>query len=109
MEFSETFREALNTLSVNKLRSGLATLGIIIGIGSVITLISLGQSSQKAVQNQIESLGSNLLTILPGALRAGDIRSASGTSTTLTLDDAMAIASDKSISDVKNVSAEILR
>lgn len=109
MEFSEIFKEALTTLSINKLRSGLAALGIIIGIGSVITLISLGQSSQKAVQNQIEALGSNLLTILPGALRAGDIRSASGTSTTLTLDDATAIMTDKSLVDVKNISAEILR
>lgn len=109
MEFSEIFKEALTTLSINKLRSGLAALGIIIGIGSVIALISLGQSSQKAVQNQIEALGSNLLTILPGALRAGDIRSASGTSTTLTLDDTTAIMTDKSLVDVKNVSAEILR
>lgn len=109
MEFKEIIEEALSTLRINKLRSGLATLGIIIGIGSVIALISLGQSSQKAVQDQIEALGSNLLTIVPGALRAGDFRSTSGTSTTLTLDDAKAILNNPTIPDVKNVSAELLR
>jgi ABC-type antimicrobial peptide transport system permease subunit len=57
MDFLQLFEEATTTLTVNKLRTGLAILGIIIGIGSVIALISLGQSSQKAVQEQIQSLG----------------------------------------------------
>lgn len=108
MDFAELVLEAFSTLTLNKLRTGLATLGIIIGIGSVIALISLGQSGQKAVEAQIESLGSNLLTIVPGALRPGDIRSASGTSTTLKLDDAKAIQDKKNIG-IKNVSAELLR
>ncbi len=108
MEYREIISEAISTLTVNKLRTGLATLGIIIGIGSVIALISLGQSGQKAVESQIESLGSNLLTVIPGAIRPGDIRSAAGTSTTLRLDDAKAIENGK-ISGVKNVSAELLR
>ncbi len=109
MELKEIIFEAINTLRVNKLRTGLATLGIVIGIGSVITLISLGQASQKAVQSQIQSLGSNLLTVVPGALRAGDIRSASGTSTTLTLEDFTAISNNKNLTNIKNISAEILR
>ena len=67
MEYTEIIREAIGTLSINKLRTGLATLGIVIGIGSVIALVSLGQASQQAVQNQIQSLGSNLLTVIPGA------------------------------------------
>lgn len=100
--------EAVSTLALNKLRTFLATLGIVIGIGSVIALVSLGQSGQKAVESQIESLGSNLLTIIPGAIRPGDIRSAAGTSTTLKLDDAKAIENGK-IRGVKNVSAELLR
>ena len=71
-------------------------------------MVSLGQASQKAIEGQIESLGSNLLTIIPGALRPGDIRSAAGTSTTLKLEDAHAIE-NKKINGVKNVSAELLR
>lgn len=109
MEYTEVITEAFGTLTINKLRTGLATLGIIIGIGSVIALVSLGQSGQKAVESQIQSLGSNLLTVIPGVLRPGDIRSAAGTSTALTWDDAKAIAKDKNISGVKNVSAELLR
>ncbi|MDO8461185.1 MAG: ABC transporter permease [bacterium] len=109
MDFSEVILEAIGTLSINKLRTGLATLGIVIGIGSVIALISLGQAGQKAVEAQIQSLGSNLLTVIPGALRPGDIRSAAGTSTTLKVEDAKAIASSKEISGIKNVSAELLR
>lgn len=108
MDFKQLILEAINTLSLNKLRTGLATLGIIIGIGSVIALISLGQSGQRAVESQIESLGSNLLTVIPGALRPGDIRSAAGTSTTLKLSDAKEIENRK-INGVKNVSAELLR
>ena len=50
MEYAEIIAEALGTLAVNKLRTTLATLGIVIGIGSVIALVSLGQSSQKAIQ-----------------------------------------------------------
>lgn len=108
MDFTEQILEAANTLTLNKLRTGLATLGIVIGIGSVIALISLGQSGQRAVESQIESLGSNLLTVIPGALRPGDIRSAAGTSTTLKLSDAKEIEARK-ITGVKNVSAELLR
>ena len=63
MDYREIVDEAFRTLSINKLRTGLAMLGIIIGIGSVIALVSLGQSSQAAVTNQIESLGANLLTV----------------------------------------------
>lgn len=108
MDVTELIREAVSTLALNKLRTGLATLGIVIGIGSVIALVSLGQAGQKAVESQIESLGSNLLTVIPGALRPGDIRSAAGTSTTLKLDDAKAIGNGN-ITGIKNVSAELLR
>lgn len=109
MEYAEIIMEALTTLTVNKLRTTLAALGIVIGIGSVIALVSLGQAGQKAVESQIQSLGSNLLTVIPGAFRPGDFRSASGTSTTLTLDDAKAIMNSPRISGVKAVSAEVLR
>ncbi len=109
MEFSELISSAIEALSLNKTRTALATLGIIIGIAAVITLLSLGQAGQKSVQSQIQSLGSNLLTVIPGSFRPGDFRSASGTSTTLTLDDARAIGSSGKISGVKNVSVELQR
>lgn len=106
MELWETITEAATTLTLNKMRTGLAILGIIIGIGSVIALISLGQGSQKAISNQIQSLGSNLLTIIPGGQNNGAVRSAAGSSTTLTLDDAKAIASSNQITTVAAVSPE---
>ena len=109
MDFQELLSSALEALIINKLRTGLATLGIVIGIAAVIALVSIGQASQTAVTAQIQSLGSNLLTVIPGAFRPGDIRSASGISTTLTLDDAEAIGTSDNITGVKNVSAEILR
>lgn len=109
MELSELIQEAVSTLTVNKLRTGLATLGIVIGIGSVIALVSLGQSSQKAVQSQIQSLGSNLLTITPGATNTGFVRGAAGGQTTLTYDDALAILTSPDINTVNNVAPEFSR
>ncbi|HZQ29616.1 MAG TPA: ABC transporter permease [Patescibacteria group bacterium] len=109
MELREIIIEAFSALNVNKLRTVLATLGIVIGIGAVIALVSLGQGGQKAVESQIQSLGSNLLTVIPGAIRPGDIRSLSGTSNNLTLDDAKAIMKDSANLGVENVSAELLR
>ncbi len=108
MEYGELIASAFEALTINTMRTALATLGIIIGIAAVITLVSLGEASQKSVEGQIQSLGSNLLTIIPGAFRPGDFRSASGTATTLTLDDARAISSPK-VTNVRNVSAELLR
>ncbi len=109
MEFAETFASALEALTLNKLRTALATLGVIIGIGSVIALVSLGQSGQKAVQFQIQSLGSNLITVSPGAQTSGVVRQAAGGNTTLTFDDAKAILVSSQITTVANVSAELSR
>ncbi len=92
MDIFELVSESTTTLTVNKIRTGLAMLGVIIGIGSVIALMSLGQSSQKSITNNIQSLGANLLTIRPGAARSGGVRSSFGSSTTLTMDDAEAVA-----------------
>lgn len=109
MDIFELFRSAIEALSVNKMRTLLATLGIVIGIGSVIALVSLGQASQKSVQNQIQSLGSNLLTIMPGAQRTGNVRGATGSMTSLTYDDAKAIAASQQITTIRNVSPEYSR
>lgn len=110
MEITEILREAINALTLNKMRTALATLGIVIGIGAVIALMSLGASGQKAVSQQIQSLGSNLLTIAPGAQNAGGIRGAGGaTTTSLTYNDAKAIMSSAQITTVANVSPELSR
>ncbi len=105
-DFLETFQEAIGTLTVNKLRTGLATLGIVIGIGSVIALVSLGQASQQAIQSQIQSLGSNLLTVQPSGQNQGGVRGAAGGGTTLTLEDAEAIESSSQVTTVNKVSPE---
>lgn len=109
MDYKEILSESLISLTLNKARTGLATLGIIIGIGSVITLVSLGQGSQKAVTNQIQSLGSNLLTVMSGGQSQGSVRGAAGGGTTLTYDDARSILTSSQITSVKNVSAELSR
>lgn len=106
MDYQELALESFSTLTLNKVRTSLAMLGVIIGIGSVIALISLGQSSQKSVRNQIKSLGANLLTVMPGAQRSGGIRGAAGGRETLTYDDAKAIQSSSQISLVNSVAAE---
>lgn len=109
MDYQELAVESFATLVLNKVRTGLAMLGVIIGIGSVIALISLGQASQKSVQNQIKALGSNLLTVMPGAQRSEGVRGAAGGATTLTYADAKAIQDSPEITTVKNVSAEFRR
>ncbi len=90
IEFWELFKESFISLKLNKMRTGLAMLGIIIGIGSVIGLISIGESSKKSVTSRIESLGSNLITISPSSQRSGMVRGGS-TVKTLTLADADAL------------------
>ncbi len=109
MELLETITESLQTLTVNKLRTSLAMLGIVIGISSVIALISLGQASQQSVQSQIQSLGSNLLTVIPGAQSSGGIRQAAGSTETLTYDDAKLLIASKTIPDVQAISPELSR
>ncbi len=109
MNYTELFKESLGTLSLNKTRTGLAILGIVIGIGSVIALLSLGQATQQAIQSQIESLGSNLLTVQPGAVRQGGVMGAQGGRTSLVLDDAKAIMTSPEITTVNSVSPEFER
>ncbi|MDH5625886.1 MAG: ABC transporter permease [Nitrospira sp.] len=82
---------ALRILSRNPLRAGLTMLGIIIGIGAVIAMVSLGQGATASVQSEIASLGTNVLIIVPGATSVGGVRGGLGTVSTLTVDDAEAI------------------
>jgi putative ABC transport system permease protein len=89
-----TLRAALRALRRNKLRSGLTTLGIVIGVAAVIAMVSIGRGANYAVQQQIESLGTNLLMILPGATTTGGARSGWGGVSTLTVQDAQRIAEE---------------
>jgi len=108
VDYREILSESLSALAVNKMRTMLATLGIVIGIGSVIALISLGASSQKSIENQIQSLGANLLTVIPSGQNTGVVRGAMGGGTTLTTDDAKAL-SLANLPTVKLVSPEFSR
>ena len=103
MNYRELLGESVTTLLLNKMRTGLAMLGIVIGIASVIALLSIGEASQKSITSQIQSLGSNILTVSPGAQRSGLVRGASGGGTTLTYDDALSLENDKTLTAIKTV------
>ncbi|HZW14063.1 MAG TPA: ABC transporter permease [Noviherbaspirillum sp.] len=92
MNLLATLRIALDALRVNKLRSILTMLGIIIGVAAVITMIAVGSGAQARVEDQIKSLGSNLMVILPGSTTASGVRLGAGANQNLTEDDALAIA-----------------
>jgi putative ABC transport system permease protein len=91
MNLLATLRIALNALRVNKLRSILTMLGIIIGVGAVITMIAVGAGAQLRVEEQIKSLGSNLMMITPGSTTSSGVRLGAGANENLTEDDAEAI------------------
>ena len=102
----EVLRFAALGLAANKLRSGLTVLGVLIGVGSVILLVAVGNGSSQAIQSQIESLGTNVLTVSvggPGA-RGGGSTSTQTRQLTLTLDDAKALQDTDFAPDVKSVS-----
>ena len=87
-------RIALRALAVNKLRSALTMLGIVIGVGAVIVMIAVGSGAQARVEEQIRALGSNLLLVMPGSTTAGGVRMGFGSGSTLTEDDVLAINRD---------------
>ncbi|HSA71122.1 MAG TPA: ABC transporter permease [Burkholderiales bacterium] len=91
MNFGALLRIALRALAVNKLRSALTMLGIVIGVGAVIVMIAVGAGAHARVEEQIRALGSNLLLVTPGSTTAGGVRLGFGSRSTLTEDDAAAI------------------
>jgi putative ABC transport system permease protein len=96
MNLSMTLRIALKALGRNKMRSSLTMLGIIIGVGAVIAMIAIGSGAKARIQEQIASMGSNLLIVLSGSATSGGIRFGSGSVPTLTVEDSKAIASELS-------------
>ncbi|HUC01866.1 MAG TPA: ABC transporter permease [Candidatus Paceibacterota bacterium] len=102
MTTKDLFEETYSAVTVNKVRSGLTMLGIVIGIASVIALVAVGQGSQASIQQNIDSLGANLVMIMPGAAKSigTTVRSAAGSGETLTPDDATAIESVQNVAAV---------
>jgi putative ABC transport system permease protein len=92
-------RIALRALRVNKMRSILTMLGIIIGVGAVITMIAIGSGAQAQIEEQIKALGTNLIIVLPGSVTSGGVRMGSGSRSSLTEDDALAI--QRELADVQ--------
>ena len=92
MLLDEILRVAFQSIRANKLRSMLTMLGIIIGVGAVITMVALGTGAQKAIEERINSLGANLLTVFPGQSFQRGV--ASGNRVSLTVDDAEALQRD---------------
>src|SRR5258708_4406441 len=107
MTTADLLEETYGAVTVNKARSGLTMLGIVIGIASVIALTAIGQGAQSSIQSSIQSLGSNLLIVMPGTTRSfgSTVNAGRGSAQTLTPDDASAIASE--IANIAAVAPEI--
>ena len=108
MKISDIFQETYIVLSANKARSSLTVLGIVIGIGSVIAMISIGQGASGQIQSSIEGLGSNLLTVIPGVIQPGRgiVSSGRGSAQTLKNEDVEIL---KQIEGVSFISSEVQR
>jgi len=103
MKLSKAVLVALTSLGANKLRSALTILGIVIGVGAVIALTSIGRGVEASITAQIESVGTNLLFIIPGRLQQSGAFTAVGSAASLTLADAEAIAQAPSVVGVSPI------
>jgi len=92
--FLQSLLIAVRALRVNKMRALLTMLGIIIGIAAVIAMVAIGAGASKMISDQISSIGSNLLLVIPGSITSGGMRTGSGSTQTLTYDDAKAIKAE---------------
>ncbi len=107
MKTADILEETYLALSSNKARSGLTVLGIIIGISSVIVMLAIGQGAQTSIEDSIQSIGSNMIMISPGAQRGPGVQVSAGrgSAKSLTLDDADAVSGE--VSSVKAVAPEV--
>ena len=96
-------------ITTHRLRSFLTMLGIVIGVGSVIVLMSIGRGAQAQILSRIQRLGANLITIRPGAVTSFGVRGAAGGASTLTLQDATAISQLPYVSGVAPSSSRSLQ
>ena len=100
MIFAELLPLAFSRLAASRLRALLTMLGVIIGVGAIVALVSVAQGATSGITNLIEGLGVNLLQISPGASTNGFVRGAAGSATTLTIDDANALAGISGVSQI---------
>src|SRR5512146_1609183 len=91
MNLFESMRVAFRALSANKLRSTLTMLGIIIGVGAVIALLSVGQGAGAAITQQVQGIGSNLIIVFPGSIQRQSNPNALAQAASLTLADSNAL------------------
>jgi putative ABC transport system permease protein len=107
MTIFDILHETYSAIFANKVRSGLTMLGIVIGISSVIAMLSIGQGAQNSIQSSIQSIGSNLVLVLPGAQRGPgmQVSAGRGSAKTLTMDDVSAIESE--VTNIKAVAPEV--
>src|SRR5262245_66082903 len=92
MSLLMTLRIALKALNRNKMRTALTMLGMIIGVAAVITMVALGTGAQTSIEAQIQSAGTNMIIVSAGNFSMGGVRQGQGNASTLTPDDAGAIA-----------------
>ncbi len=104
MKPGDLFRLALSRLGTGRLRTALTMLGVIIGVASVVALVSVGQGATSGINSRLEGLGTNLLSVTPGSTTTGATRGASGSATTLTIEDATALST---LPDVAGVAPEL--
>ncbi len=90
-EYLEHLKEGFRSLWANKVRTGLSMLGILIGVSAVVAMLAIGRGAQKSIEEQLASLGSNLLILRPGAVRVGGVFQEAGVTTRLTLEDSKAL------------------
>jgi putative ABC transport system permease protein len=105
MNFSNLIKVALNALRRNKLRAFLTMLGIIIGVASVITMLAIGQGSKKSIQEQVSSMGSNMIIIFPSGQMRGGVQMGNTSSKSLTIEDVKAIQNE--CNTINNISPEV--
>jgi putative ABC transport system permease protein len=90
----DSTRIAIDALKINKLRSGLTMLGIVIGVAAVIAMVSIGSGASERIREQIASIGSNVIVVMPGSITTSGVRLGAGFAMTLTIDDARAITDE---------------
>ena len=104
MRYLELVQLAVSRLAAARLRAVLTMLGVIIGVGSIVALVSVAQGATSGITDRIQNLGTNLLTVQPGSSTSGFVRQGAGSATTLTLGDSEAIAS---LTDVAAVAPQV--
>jgi macrolide transport system ATP-binding/permease protein len=105
LDFFDYFHQGYKTLAANKVRTGLSMLGILIGVAAVVAMLALGRGAQKAIEDQLQSLGSNLLTIRPGSIRVGGVTQESGAANRLSYDDIQVLKSR--VASIEEISAQV--